>query len=339
MKNKFNRVLGFRKSFFLSVCRVFWAAFGVTLMFSCSGLTVVKKGAVAKEEKTLDLPVPQAAPKDLSKFRWYNDTPEDVVGVEHLVHAHFYSEKNQASPGYYIYLPEGYSKPENRFQRYPVIYHLHGGRPGAEFKGIRRFHEMREAMLAGKLPKTIIVFPNGGKLSHYDHQGSFGEQAFLELVEHVDLTYRTIGNRSGRLLQGGSQGGRGVTRYIFKFPHLFSSAIATASGHQWEYAISQNNGRESEFLTIDDPNNNTWDLAKAYASDPSLPKIKLMIVIGDEDKNYKSNVAYYQMTQKLGIDSQLVVAKNAGHGLSFKLPELENSIFGFHREVLEFVKY
>ena len=44
-------------------------------------------------------------------------------------------------------------------------------------------------------------------------------------------TYRTIAERSGRGIEGFSQGGRGTVRYMFNHPELFCSAAP--GGEPW----------------------------------------------------------------------------------------------------------
>ena len=64
-------------------------------------------------------------------FRWVN--PPDHTQAHHrLTHATFLSPSMNLSVGYNIYLPPGYNQSSDRTSRYPVIYYLHGGRPGNE---------------------------------------------------------------------------------------------------------------------------------------------------------------------------------------------------------------
>ena len=108
-----------------------------------------------------------------------------------------------------------------------------------------------------------------------------GEDVFIkELIPHVDKTERTIANRSGRALEGFSQGGRGTTRIMFKHPELFCSAAPGGAGHATEKKISENDGRENENLKFS-TGDNTWDLARAYAADPQ-PPIKILVHVGTE---------------------------------------------------------
>ncbi len=182
-------------------------------------------------------------------FRWVNKLPTERTPL--LKHGTFRSAANQADVGYYIYLPPGYgdsAKSGGEPKRYPVVYYLHGGRPGGEHKSIAMATFFDAAMKAGRVPSMIYVFVNGGEMSHYDFPAkkSFGETAFVkELIPHIDATYRTIAKREGRGLEGFSQGGRGTARIMFKYPQLFCSAAPMGGGHQHEKHAAENEGRET----------------------------------------------------------------------------------------------
>ena len=85
-----------------------------------------------------------------------------------LRHATFKSPSMGISVGYHIYLPPGYESQKSK--RYPVVYHLHGGRPGGENKSIALATFVDKAIRAGKLRPTLYVFPNGGPMSWYNFQ-------------------------------------------------------------------------------------------------------------------------------------------------------------------------
>lgn len=285
---------------------------------------------------TPEVSVPESAStKHLNEFSWYNEAPERLAIDSRLKHQSFFSQRNQTDVGYYLYLPEDYYKSTESGRRYPTIYMLHGGRPGAEYKGTGMFPFFQKGMADGFIPQCIYVIVNGGHLSHYDHQGSYGEQAFLELINHIDRTYRTISDRAGRVVKGGSQGGRGAARYIFKHPDLFATAISVAAGHQWENHISHNNGVESQYLTIDDPKNNTWDLARAYASRNEAPKVNLMIVIGAEDGNYESNETYHHFLEELEIPHTFEVVTDQGHGVQIDEGDIGLKMLQFLKQSLK----
>src|SRR5215207_10824332 len=75
----------------------------------------------------------QQAKKEAS-FKWVNAFPKGKFpGLQHNT---FHSDSNKVDVGYCIYLPPGYDDPSSKERRYPVVYWLHGGRPGSETKVI-----------------------------------------------------------------------------------------------------------------------------------------------------------------------------------------------------------
>ena len=62
------------------------------------------------------------------------NVPEKLPrGCEHAV---FRSPSLGVDVGYCVYLPPGYHEKVSAGRRYPVVYHLHGGRPGNEGKSV-----------------------------------------------------------------------------------------------------------------------------------------------------------------------------------------------------------
>jgi enterochelin esterase-like enzyme len=53
-----------------------------------------------------------------------------------------------------------------------------------------------------------------------------GETVVRELIAHVDRTYRTQAERTGRSLHGYSMGGFGALKLAFKSPEMFGSVVA-----------------------------------------------------------------------------------------------------------------
>lgn len=263
-------------------------------------------------------------------FRWVNSLPAKVP--DSLEHGTFFSQSNQLDVGYCILLPPDYSAAKNQDQRYPVVYWLHGGRPGSETKNVSMARFIDAAIRKGAIPPLIYVFPNGGKLSHYDHGENKGEQAFLELVKHVDSNYRTIATRNGRAVEGFSQGGRGAGRYMFKHPELFCSAAPLGGGQQHEKRISESEGAESPSLTITPPWNNTWDLAKRFAEYKDRPQLRILIAVGDQDFNYEANQDWSSRLKELEIDHQLVIVPGIPHSSQKMYEKIGDQIMKFHVE-------
>ncbi|MFT5431991.1 MAG: hypothetical protein ACI9OJ_002689 [Myxococcota bacterium] len=74
--------------------------------------------------------------------------------------ADFYSEGLQARREYYVTLPPGYDEPQNADKSYPVIFFLHGlGQGPGDMSTITLLTS--GFMSAGRMPKAILVFPDG----------------------------------------------------------------------------------------------------------------------------------------------------------------------------------
>ncbi len=269
--------------------------------------------------------------KKRSPFKWVNPLPEGKFpGVEHHT---FRSPSMNVDVGYCIYLPPQYSAVENAKRRFPVVYYLHGGRPGGETKSVGLAVDIDKAMRSGAVPPAIYVFVNGGKVSHYNHapSKSFGEDVFVkELIPHVDATYRTIAQRSGRGLEGFSQGGRGTARIMFKHPHLFCSAAPGGGGHATEKRISESGGRESESLVFAQ-GDNTYDVARKYAADP-LPGLKILIYVGNKGFNYENNLEYMKFLESLKIPFERLIIPDAPHSGRIIYQKKGVEIMRFHAD-------
>lgn len=265
-------------------------------------------------------------------FRWVN--PLRQSGLPGVKHATFRSPSMQVDVGYCIYLPPGYDAKENAKKRYPVVYYLHGGRPGSETKSVFLARYVQRAIEQKQIPPAIYVFVNGGPVSHYNMPGrkdAQGEDVFIkELIPHVDGTYRTIADRRGRALEGFSQGGRGTARIMFKHPDLFCSAAPGGGGHATEKRISENNGKESETLQFA-PGDNTWDLARRYAK-TRKPPLRILVFVGTKGFNYRNNLQYMQHLRSLKIPFEKLIVEGAPHSARIIYDKRGLEIMKFHAE-------
>ena len=66
-------------------------------------------------------------------FSWVNKPTKAYENLP-IDHETFRSDSMGTDVGYCIYLPPGYASTKNIQKRYPVVYYLHGGRPGSELK-------------------------------------------------------------------------------------------------------------------------------------------------------------------------------------------------------------
>jgi len=264
-------------------------------------------------------------------FSWVNPIKgEAPKGVSHHT---FKSPSMGVDVGYCLFLPPGYDAKKNVKEKYPVVYYLHGGRPGSETKSIKLANPIYDAMSAGKVAPAIYVFVNGGAVSHYNYpsKNSMGEDVFVyELIPHIDSTYRTIAKRSGRGLEGFSQGGRGTTRIMFRHPELFISCAPGGAGHATEKRISEEGGRESDSLIFAE-GYNTYDTARAYAKHKS-PPLNILIHVGDEGFNYENNLAYMEFLKGLQIPFEHIIVPGVPHSAVKIYEKAGLQIMKFHEK-------
>lgn len=258
------------------------------------------------------------AAKPEAPFSWVSPLADTEAARKTLPptvkHATFKSPSMGIEVGYYIYLPPGY---EAGKERYPVVYHLHGGRPGGEGKSVRLASHVDAAIKKGTIKSTLYVFPNGGPVSWYDMpeiKHGLGESVLVkELVPHIDATYRTWGTRAGRALEGYSQGGRGTTRIMFKHPELFLSVAPGGSGYGPEKHIQENDGHESDRLRFLPIGYNTWDLAKTFASRKDRPALNILIWDGTKCFNYEFNLKFSAYLKELGVAHDFLSIPDVPH--------------------------
>ncbi len=266
-------------------------------------------------------------------FSWVSALADPQGRPKGLRHATFKSPSMGIEVGYHIYLPPGY---DSSSERYPVVYHLHGGRPGAESKSARLAGFVDAAIHKGVIAPTIYVFPNGGPVSWYDMpemNNGLGETVFVkELVPHIDVTYRTWGTREGRALEGYSQGGRGATRIMFKHPGLFLSVAPGGSGYGNEKRVQENDGWESQNLRFLPVGYNTWDLAQAFAARADKPPLNILIWDGTKCFNYESNLAYSAYLKELGIAHEFLSIPDVAHTAAGSYEVSGDAIMGHHQK-------
>ena len=265
--------------------------------------------------------------KERPPFKWVNKLP--ASGLKELKHVTFRSPSMGVKVGYCIYLPPQYGV--HKKKRFPVVYYLHGGRPGSEIKSVKLVPWIHAAMKEGRVAPAIYVFPNGGPVSHYNmgKAGQMGEDIFIkELIPHVDATYRTIPRREGRGLEGFSQGGRGTARIMFRHPHLFVSAAPGGGGHATEKRISEEEGRESDKL-IFAKGDNTWDLARKYGA-KQKPGLNILVYVGNKGFNYQNNLEWMKHLKGLKIPFQKIVIVDAPHSATIIYEKRGLEIMDFH---------
>ena len=156
----------------------------------------------------------------------------DAAAEGTLTEASFPSATLNEAIAYNVYLPAGY---ESATDRYPVLYLLHGR--GDSKSAWTQMKGALDALIAsGEIQPTIAIMPDApwsSRASYYVDSGYTGadpgrkvETAFTQdLIAHVDATYRTVANRTGRGVAGYSMGGYGALRYSLAHPDLFGASI------------------------------------------------------------------------------------------------------------------
>lgn len=275
----------------------------------------------------------KAKPKKptMADFRWNNPPTEwqlENATPKGVSHHTFKSPSMGLDVGYYIYLPEAYEKQPDR--AFPVVFHLHGGRPGSEKKSIRLASFVGEAIRAGKIQPTIYVFPNGGPMSWYNYpeiENGQGEDVFVkELIPHIRETYRT----RELALEGFSQGGRGTTRILFRHPELFVSAAPGGSGYEPEKRIQDNDGAESEKVVFA-KRYNTWDLGAAYAAREDKDRLPILLWVGTKGFNYEFNLKFSDYLKSLKIPHEMLVVEGVAHSAAGIYEKQGLALMQFHQ--------
>ncbi len=144
----------------------------------------------------------------------------------------FYSRALARSMTYMAWLPPGYGATG---RAYPTLYLLHGVGDGQEAFGVEEWlgyalTEDLDRMLAlGLIEPMIVVLPYGEQsywMNHANGGPKWGDFVAIDLVKHVDATFRTTATRETRAIGGLSMGGHGALQLAYNHPDVFSVAGA-----------------------------------------------------------------------------------------------------------------
>lgn len=274
-------------------------------------------------------------------FQWVNPFPSGIEIPPGLSHETFLSSSLNHEVGYALFLPPQYATETDK--QFPVVYYLHGGRPGSESRSLYLTPHLYKAMRNEETPPAIYVFVNGGVISHYNYPAlnSMAEDLFIEeLIPHIDDNYRTVADRSGRALQGFSQGGRGATRLMFKHAELFSSAAAGGGAYSIEKQISENNGVEFD-TRMPNPQrldfgdgNDAYTLAKEYAESEGL-ELEIALWGGTAGFNYDSIIDYMVYLDSLDIDYKSYFVGGVPHNPDLLYEAIGVELMNFHANAFD----
>jgi enterochelin esterase-like enzyme len=191
---------------------------------------------------------------------------------------------------YSVYLPEGY---HSSGLHYPVLYLLHGaGSDERAWQDLGHIREKADRLIAtGAIPPTIIVMPGCPACWWVDGAKERAETAFwADLVPLMDVRYRTIETRGGRLIAGLSAGGYGAIRFALRYPDRVGAAAALSpavySGPVPQFSAARAQppflGPDGKFSRADWDRLNYPALLDSYFGQPY--RVPVYLMSGDHDR-------------------------------------------------------
>lgn len=248
----------------------------------------------------------------IAKNSWDNPPKRPDRSIQHRT---FRSASLKAEVGYNICLPPQYS--EKSGQRYPVVYYLHGYE-GNESSFLEYAKYWRDAV--ARFGPVILVFVNGGETSFFcdSPDGSIpGESVVVkELIPHIDQTFRTVADRSGRSLHGYSMGGFGALKLAFKYPEAFGSVVAYGSTLSTAAEFKKHLGKVYTQMFGNEPKhfaeNDPFMLAERH-TERIRGRVAISLIVGTKDEFLDRNRVLHDKLQQLKIPHGYEEVRGAGH--------------------------
>jgi enterochelin esterase-like enzyme len=217
---------------------------------------------------------------------------------------------------YRVYLPPGYATDSGR--RFPVLFWLHGGF-GSSREGLPAVARIDRLVRAGAMRPTIVVLPQALPVGWYvdsrDGARPVEQVVSVDLVRHVDATYRTLPEPRFRWLEGMSMGGFGALHLGLKHPRVFGRISAAAA------AILQDLALEPEVRTADTFFGdaayfravNPWTLALANCAELRRSSRVRVLAGGADTRLVAVLEGFAQLLAALDIPHELDLVADAGH--------------------------
>ncbi|MHB8487165.1 MAG: alpha/beta hydrolase [Candidatus Acidiferrales bacterium] len=154
---------------------------------------------------------------------------------------------------YCAILPPSYD--ENKTQRYPVVYFLHGlGENEQMLVSSGGWNLIEDLWEQHQLGEFLIVTPDAGTsfyINSRDGRERYEDFFIREFLPFVERTYRTRPGRRYRGIGGISMGGYGALHLAFRHPELFTSVSANSAALLGKLPdVKFANPRESRLLHI-----------------------------------------------------------------------------------------
>jgi S-formylglutathione hydrolase FrmB len=193
----------------------------------------------------------------------------------------------------------------------------------------------------GKIGEFIIVSPAGGNSFYINSKGGvrYEDAIVKDLIPYIESTYRAIGTRNGRAIQGISMGGFGALMIAFKHPELFSSVTTHCAALFTELPKPSGDPRRAQFIAsligniFGDPpddeffqSNNPIKLAEVSAAAIKKSGIKIYFDVGEQDRYgfQQTNKVFDDKLNAVGIPHEFHLFPGP-HGWEYMLTVADHS--------------
>jgi enterochelin esterase-like enzyme len=260
----------------------------------------------------------------------------EAVGVQYLA---FPSKAYGGNRNYAIWLPDSYASGQ---RRYPVLYWLHG-KGGDPRRSAHISKYLQRAIAEGRMPETILVFPDGDTDRFYtdgpDGRSPVETMIIDELIPYIDSTYRTVGDRRGRMIEGFSMGGFGALKFAAKFPELFVSVVAYGAPRlDASLGMRGQDAGIYEDVFAGDPerfrrNTPSW-LFGTNKEKVLAAGLRIRLVAGSKDGTRSSVQTLHQVLGELGIPHEYELLPDVRHVPAMYYEEDRGKGFVLHAEAV-----
>jgi endo-1,4-beta-xylanase len=236
-----------------------------------------------------------------------------------LEHHTFHSDSMNVDVGYNIYLPPGYAESGDR--KYPVIFWLHGftcHESNDQFPAA----QLDQAIRDGKIPPLLFCYGNGGSRAFYSDSsdGKILSETMIikEYIPYIERSWRGMGTREGRALQGMSMGGHGALKLAFTYPEMFSSVVAYAGGFLDEDEMERRHPDVVQQMFGGDKGKFTPNMPATIVRknlDRIRGKLPVKMVVGTKDFLLEHNRRIHALLGELGVDHEYAEVDGINHNL------------------------
>jgi endo-1,4-beta-xylanase len=261
-----------------------------------------------------------------------NPPQKPPVGVRH---ATFHSSAMQRDIGYNIYLPPNYERSD---KRYPVVFYL-PGMTDSESTHLDNVTVLDRVIRSGDVQPMILVYAFAGRKCWYTDSpdGKLPAETVIikELIPHIDKTYRTLGTRAGRAVQGFSMGGYGALKFSLKYPDQFC-AVGAVSPSLWTGAEVHKNvpepfrimfGGDEKRFDADSP----WTLVKSDG-ERIFAKMPLWLAVGGKEGLVRSLRKMHDLLTEMKITHEYREVPGLDHNPRQLYEQIGSDLYRFFDE-------